>query len=369
MVLRPDRPAPWPLTYSAVVPTTGNRPSLPGCVASVLAQTLPATEVVVVGVTGISRPPWLPQAAWFVTARASSNGQRNAGALLATGAVVLFVDDDVVLARDFAERLLAAWLASPVPVAGAAGVIDNDPRLPALAGAGYLLLGLGYTAFRARASGLRWSGHVRSVYELPEARTAGFLHGTCVGYDRRLLLTDPFDATRFDGYVMGGDLDLAARMRRRGRLLQVPDARCRVADLPTTSPTELYQQGYQHGERLAYYRWRHRGPGFLGTCCWVWANLGQVLILACRGVRSGCWLALRGYMAGLRITHCRILRGEYRRWRSAPAGRQPVRRLPLAGDQVAAYGEQVEVGVEEATDSVVGGVDERFAGGVEGGVD
>jgi len=106
----------------------------------------------------MSRPAWLAPSVKFVTAPASSNGQRNAGAQLSKGRVVLFVDDDVILESDFAAKLLQAWQDSAGAVVGAAGVISNDPWLAALPSFGHFLLGLGTRLFARRLPGFGGRG-------------------------------------------------------------------------------------------------------------------------------------------------------------------------------------------------------------------
>ncbi len=301
------------VSYSVVVPTADTRNTLRACLESVQRQVLAPREIVVVAPDGHPRPEWLPQSVIFRTAAASSNGQRNRGARHATGDVVLFVDDDIVLDEDFGAALMGAWGAAPSPVAGMAGLIVNDPVLAGARNHVWWAFGLGYTAFRARSSRLRASGHVVSVYS-PDGRVpARFLHGCCVAYDRCTFLDELFDET-FDGYVSGGDLDLSARMRTRGWLFQVPTARSTACAVSSTMPADPYWQARRFGETLAFYRWRHRGRGILGALAWEYANLGQVLILVVRGIVGRSSRSLVGYLRGLASTHCAILTRRCRRW-------------------------------------------------------
>ncbi|MGQ0717301.1 MAG: glycosyltransferase [Pseudonocardiales bacterium] len=292
-------------SYAVVIPTTLTRPTLNGAVEACLRQTVAADEVIVVAPDELLPAPALPGGVRLLHAPRSSNGQRNAGARAVRSDLVLFVDDDNVLADDFAERLLSAWRAAPPPVAGMAGVIDNDPRHTGARNLAYLLLGLGCTAYRARSSRLRASGHVLSVYDPDPLVPARFLHGCCVAYERTTFLGELFDET-FTGHVSGGDLDAAARMGRHGHLFQVPDARSRAMVVPSTMPPDEYTQGLRFGETLAYYRWRHRARGAVGATAWAYANLGQLVLLVARFVRTGRGRPLVGYARGLVRAHRRI---------------------------------------------------------------
>ncbi|MGN2635054.1 glycosyltransferase family 2 protein [Nocardia takedensis] len=305
--------------YSVVIPTAGGRPSLRHCINAVLAQSQPADEVIVVAAAPAARPDWLPGSVRFVTASASTSGQRNLGIRLSTTEFVLLVDDDNILGDTFAEQILAAWTAADRGVAAVAGVIANDPRLPFRQNLLYFVLGMGYNAFNGRASSLRWSGHVRSVYS-PSARVAArFVHCCCTLYRRDLLCREPFDET-FTGYVIGEDLDLAARLGSHGVLLHAPSAVSWAWRCPSTCPDDPETVGRLHGEVLANFRWRHRGPGLVGTTCWMIANVGQAGILGSRAIRTGSWLQLYGFLSGLGLTHRRILTGECRRWRPTSRG-------------------------------------------------
>jgi hypothetical protein len=295
-----------------LVPTTLGRSSLRACLEGVLRQTVRPRQLVVVCPAGAdAHVPDLPEGVRLVTAPASSNGQRNAGARAVDTDLVLFVDDDNVLADDFAERLLWAWRDIPGPVAGMAGVITNDPRHSGWRNAVYFLLGLGCTAYRARTSRLRSSGHVLSVYQPSGVVPAGFLHGCCVAYDRKIFLRELFDET-FTGHVSGGDLDAAARIRRHGYLFQVPDAHSYALPVESTMPADGFEQGLRFGETLAYYRWRHRARGGFGVVAWEYANVGQVVLLIARMVATGSGRPFLGYLAGLVRAHRRIMREAWR---------------------------------------------------------
>jgi GT2 family glycosyltransferase len=303
------------LTYSVVLPTAGTRSTLRACVDGIQRQATGPADVTVVGTTACERPPWLPASVAYITAPASSNGQRNAGARAATGDLVLFVDDDIVLDPWFGTALLEAWHTAAPPMAGVSGTLTNDEYPEGWVNLLYFVLGLGYTAPLPAQPGLRWSGHVIVTSRLAEDRCAGFLAGCCVAYRRTAVLAEPFDET-FSGYVSGGDLDMAARMRSFGNLYQSPAPTSHAADVVSTMPARHYEKGKMHGDVLAFYRWRHRGPGLLGTLAWEWANVGQILVLMFRGFRLRTWQPLRGYFAGLASVHGRIRRGECQRWRA-----------------------------------------------------
>ncbi len=120
---------------SCIIPTVG-RPSLERTVASVLAQSLPAGSFEVIVVNDSGHP--LPAASWqdspqvrlVTTNRRERSFARNAGAAVARGEWLNFLDDDDWLApgalvafQQLAQTTTAGWLY------GSARLIDRTRRL------------------------------------------------------------------------------------------------------------------------------------------------------------------------------------------------------------------------------------------------
>ena len=134
-------PAGQPLAYSAVIPTKDRREAVEDAVGVLLGQTrLPARIVVV----DASVPSYVPSPALATLAdrvgvglvvassRPSTSAQRNLGARLAETPVVLFLDDDVRVAPQYAAVLLNHWesvgLEALAGIAGTPAVVPRQGR-------------------------------------------------------------------------------------------------------------------------------------------------------------------------------------------------------------------------------------------------
>jgi GT2 family glycosyltransferase len=291
---------PRPVELTIVVPTLGTRPTeLRRLLGSIAAQTRPPAETLLVVPDDAELADL--DGARTVRAPRSLPAQRKAGVEAATSTVVLFLDDDIVLAPDFCEVLLEVWeRRGSQSVAGVTGVIANE-RTPArwrqlLRAAG----GLSHVATRGRGSRLMASGHVRIVLHPPVECTVGFMPGGLMSMRRDLLLREPPD-TQFTGYVYGEDLDLVARISRHGSLLQTPRA---TADhLPVASGLgDGPENAYRRARQYAYYRALHRQQGLYGRLAWHWANWAEGVIVAAKSARRGDTAMIRAYISGLRET-------------------------------------------------------------------
>ena len=84
---------PAPARLTVVVPASGEPATLPRCVAAIELAMQPSDELLVIAEPAAASPARL----------------RNAGAMRATGDVVVFVDADIVVHRDALDRLRAAF--------------------------------------------------------------------------------------------------------------------------------------------------------------------------------------------------------------------------------------------------------------------
>lgn len=175
----PTRPTP---TLTVMIPTKGRPEALRRTVATLLAQTRSAEQLIVVDQSPVcsrreirllqaaaSRPPqWL-----YLHEPALSGGAaaRNRAMSFARGDIWLFLDDDVELDRDFVAALLAAYQCQSGAI-GIAGLITNYPA-PTWRRRGWDALfrrGL----FRDDRQPLYWrAANLRSPAPLPVSRFSG----------------------------------------------------------------------------------------------------------------------------------------------------------------------------------------------------
>jgi GT2 family glycosyltransferase len=292
--------APAKVALAIVVPTLGTRPNELGrLLDSIAAQTRPPAEILVVVPHEVEFADL--EGARTIRAPCSLPAQRKAGVEAAVSPVVLFLDDDIVLAPDFCDVLLEVWERRGLEgVAGVTGTIANE-EVPAqwgqvLRAAG----GLSHVARRGSGSRLMASGHVRIVLHPPSECRVGFMPGGLMSMRRDLLRLEPPD-TRFTGYVYGEDLDLVARISRHGPLVQTPLA---AADhLPVDSGLgDGPDNAYRRARQYAFYRGLHRRTGLVGRAAWHWANCAEGAIVAVKSARRGDSAMIRAYISGLRET-------------------------------------------------------------------
>jgi glycosyltransferase involved in cell wall biosynthesis len=126
--------------YSIVIPTKDREKDLNECVDSVLIQTLNPDEVLVIDDGNLSErfktalQNKLTQKnigfRYFKKQKPGLSESKNWGAKEAKSEIVLFLDDDVVLEKDYAEHLLKVWQENwqDKELAGVSGIIKNSRK-------------------------------------------------------------------------------------------------------------------------------------------------------------------------------------------------------------------------------------------------
>lgn len=249
-----ETPSRQPLAYSAVIPTKDRWEDAGAAVEVLLDQSRLPERIVVVDA---SEPAYAPSSSLaaraaglgvdlvVIPSRPSVSAQRNAGARRVDTPVVLFLDDDVRLAPDYAEVLLARWEAAGLEAfGGMAGTPSVVPRQGALARALRRLAMLNYVDPVREGMTLRRSGKVRYVPEPRRAVQVPALGAGATAYRTDLALAHPFDE-RFPGYAPGEDLEMAFRVAAAAPLLQTPEVRWTHLWDPRerASPSRWYVRG------------------------------------------------------------------------------------------------------------------------------
>ncbi len=235
---------PAPDTVSVVIPTLGASIRLAGCLEALNTQTLGPGEVVVVSAGHVRcEPLGKPR---IPIKYLSSPGPAlfcrlvNCGITATNGAWILLLNDDVILAPPFLERLLAG-----IPLNKRVGMACGKLLAPD----GRTIDSTGQFVSRARTAFERGHGHIdRGQFETPDYVFSA--PGAAALYRRSMLEALAVSGTYFDetlGMYLE-DLDLGWRAQRAGwRVYYVPDAvasHARGATAKTRHPRWSWLRGY-----------------------------------------------------------------------------------------------------------------------------
>ncbi|HKP89339.1 MAG TPA: glycosyltransferase [Thermoleophilaceae bacterium] len=205
---------------TVVIATLGRPGLLRTALATIARCDPPPAEVIVVDgdPARSAEPEAAAVGARYARARTGLTAQRNAGIELATGDVVVFVDDDTELDPGLFGALARAY-ADPEVVGATGHVIDRDLRrfgnmrsrwrrlLPGGGGEGSL------TRY----------GYPRRLQDETRERDVEYMLGALMSARREVARQVRFDEM-LTGYALLEDEDFSYRLSRVGRLRFVPDA-------------------------------------------------------------------------------------------------------------------------------------------------
>ena len=125
------------ISTSIIIPTYNRPESLKDCILSILEQTVMPNEIIIVDDGNLSGIPFkneLSEAGvncrYFKKNVPGLTESRNTGVKLSTGEIVFFLDDDVVLFRNYLEEILGIYYQDDGENnAGVGGLIANIPPL------------------------------------------------------------------------------------------------------------------------------------------------------------------------------------------------------------------------------------------------
>lgn len=304
--------------YSILIPTRGRRDDLRDCLHSIAAQTLAASEVVVVDSTPRPRGDEavvyqectgaVPvQYVW--SARGGSAWQRNQGLrqIRAESSYLFLLDDDVVLEPEYCAVLVDVLEQRP-EVVGAVGTITNWQGYPThwLVQAALRLFLMQGRPGTVLPSGQ--IGHLGEDLTGPPFAIQWLYGGNTIV--RRSAMGDlRFDPAfeRFGGYAFNEDLDFSYALGRRGALLCVPAARLVHRISPAARPKSDYRYGISQVANRALFVRKHL-PGVYHFLCYLWSMLGTLLINAAMIPAGRSHTRLLGNLIGLAL----VLSGQIR---------------------------------------------------------
>lgn len=305
------------LSTSVVICTMNRREDLLLAVKTIVAQTVPFLELIVVDAGAESdieqAAGWLCVEAGltFVYRRSapSTTRQRNLGADLATGDILLFLDDDIELESEYHAELLCVYRHHwHEGIGGAQGTQTNICwQAPGKGRAWYDRTFLLRRMVEEGETRVQPSGNGVRVASPRQVMRVEFLQGFNMSFVRAVFLRYRFDES-LSGYALKEDVDLSYRISRELPLYQTPDARlahnrssvARI-DHRSRQKKEVVNNVYFFNKNMA------------GRCgsrvLFLWSMLGGLLRFATQGVLGGQWEALQGFMDGIREVGLRAVLG------------------------------------------------------------
>jgi GT2 family glycosyltransferase len=278
----------------ACLETIATQTSLPDVVWIVDASSNDDTEVV----CRAANTPAMP--VHHVRSEPSTSRQRNTGVRRSGSDVVHFLDDDVLLERDYLSEILRVFLDQP----GALGVGGLPTNLPDFTPGWLRRL---FAPASTQQGRVLASGRGVLVYDVDGPTYVDWLSGCCMSFRRTAVLREPFDEG-MTGYALGEDLDMSYRVRQHGRLVVTPSARLVHLESPTN---RLNPRDWAMRDAINRHRRVGSGVGrFRPTAYWA-SIASQVVYYAARGVVTRSAVD-RATAAGLARGAIRSRRGNRR---------------------------------------------------------
>ncbi|MBC8373550.1 MAG: glycosyltransferase family 2 protein [Planctomycetes bacterium] len=210
-------------TMSVIIPTRNRPESLARTVASLLEQTRLPDEIVIVNDGAEEMPSGLGQSITsagvaleyceFRTARPSASASRNRGMDLASGQILVMIDDDMVPGPDCLGALIALYDRAPPGAVAAIGARPVEPPPKNRFGRwlwSVLAEILGQTRWVPRVCAARYAALPPSLRA--ELTPGKAMAGGLMSVRRRVAAEYRFDDEFFCGYVVGEDRDFSFRL-------------------------------------------------------------------------------------------------------------------------------------------------------------
>jgi GT2 family glycosyltransferase len=221
--------------------------------------------------------------------------QRNIGARAATGSLVVYLDDDVVLERRYLAAIARTFEDDRTQqIGGVGGAQILEPR-------DRFLRRVACRLFLLKTHGrgvVKRSGYPDHVFSPRSTTEVEVLSGCNMAYRREVLDALSFDE-RLSGYALGEDVQFSYRVSRRWKLVVIPDARLDHRHAGGGRPVSNDYQAMAVFNRYLFFR-EHVARGALDWLAYAWSSIGAML-LALRDPRArGARGAISGYAAVLR---------------------------------------------------------------------
>lgn len=216
---------------------------------------------------------------------------RNIGIERSSGDLLLFLDDDVILEPDFLAEMLGAY-EEDANVGAVSGVITNYPRGSLRERIVEEVFRLG--SFRDERQRIYWkTDRLRNAMPFRVRKFGGGLMSV-----KRSMLKD----LRFDAHYRGAgseDIDFTWRLSEHCALLMTPRARLLHVRTQQGGPRDHW---LTYDIKCNYYMYyRNWNNGITNRLCFLWLNIGYVLLAAGASTMHRSLGPWRAFRQGVRL--------------------------------------------------------------------
>ena len=299
------------ITFSIVICTLNNVVGLEKCITSITQQTLKPNEVIIVhgdidgemeeSITKKIQPILqsnLITLKYIKTIR-SLVLQRNIGIDNAVGDVIFFLDDDVILEKDYFYYLLEVYQSKwSENLGGVQGTIIEAKRGNSWSPIEVIKKIILYGNITGNGH-LLASGNPSFCGNPQEIKKVDIFNGCMMSFRRDILLKNRFD-TNFKEFWMCDDIELSYRISRKYHLYQTPLAR-----LHHTRSTPNYEGHRKMARMLVYnrlYMFRlYFSDSKINWILFIWSNIGEFFLRILHCIRISKIGALLGFLEGWKL--------------------------------------------------------------------
>jgi glycosyltransferase involved in cell wall biosynthesis len=208
------------MKISLIISTCNREESLTDCLDSIFKQTLIPYEIIIVDSSDEFRKPCIEKNCpsnikYLHTQSRGLTKQRNIGLKEASGDIVTFVDDDVILYRNYLEEIQKVFDNYPGKIGGVTGkVIDTNEEITGVPRLCYHIFAWAFLLLRPGSGRFQLSGFPTSYRDKGKVVKGEILYGCNMAFKREVLMEIGFDEKLYRFMYME-DESIAYRVSRK----------------------------------------------------------------------------------------------------------------------------------------------------------
>ena len=235
---------------SVIIPTYNRPLELKNCIKSILEQTVKPYELIVVDDGNLSELPVKKECQekgiHYIYLKKDKPGlteSRNKGIGLASGDIIFFFDDDVVLFPDYISEILSIYQNDKDGIVGGVGgeVVNRKPLkirtcLRRLFDIFFLVTG--FNEGKVLPSGF-CVNYGDTEFPIKRIKKVDFLSGGVCSFRKEVFKEFLFNTEKYLGYGLGEDIEFSYRVSKKYTLIFNPKARLLHLDSPKMSIDDM----------------------------------------------------------------------------------------------------------------------------------